>query len=1134
LKTKTKIITTIFVITLIAVSFLEVNANVTYVTRFGSYGSDNGQFDNPFGVYLDENGKIYVADISNNRIQVFDSSRNHLLSFGEFAFCYSEDDASCNGKFAFPHGMATDSDGNIYVADTSNGRIQVFNSAGDYLYQFGFPGFDIDHYVVDHSPGHLAAPVDLVVRDGKAYVLDFGNCRVQVFSTAGTFLYGFGSSGSGDYGFTSPNGMALDSSGNIYVADSGNHLVKKYSNSGVYLATFGTLYGGSGDGQLYSAFDVTVDSSGNLLVADTYNYRIVVFNSTGKFLMNIADPTNTVNGHFTHPYSITINSLGDLYVVDGDEVKIFHSDIEGWPTYRHDNTHSGISGSTAPTTNATRWTFSSLGPFQYSSAAVVNGVVYIGCNDGRVYALNGSTGAVIWNYNNGYRFESSPTYANGVIFIGNNPDCKVYALNATTGTKIWEYETGDNIVSSPVVAYEKVFIGSNDRKVYALYTENGSKAWSYTTGSIVMSSPAVADGIVFIGSGDKKVYALNADTGGLVWSYTTGGGVYSSPSVVSGAVYFGSLDGNAYALSKTDGSLIWSHTIGAVGMSSPAVANGTVYIGSNDHKVYALDASTGAEVWSFTTGNYVSSAPAVAEGIVFIGSYDHKIYALNAATGTEIWSYLTNGEIQTSPTIANGIVYIGSMDGTLYAFGEGTVALSVSISPSSWAMDAGQSKTFTATPSGGSGVYSSFQWYVGGVAQSGQTTSTFSYTAPSAGSPSITVTVTDNLGTTSAQSAAPTVTVSSMFNNPSTPTASASTIGQGESTTLTGSAGSSGTAPYSLQWLQKAPDAGSFSEIGGATSSTYTFSPTTGTATGVWSFELRVTDSASNPVTGWSSPVSITVNPPVTGTVAPSTWTMDVGQSKIFTATPSGGSGAYTSYQWYVGGVAQSGQTSATFTYTPSATGTPAITATVTDSLGTTSAQANAPTVTVNTALATPAASPSAGTVTQGDTSTLTVSAVTTGSSPYTYRWFSKAPGASAYSTISGATSATYSFASSASTAAGIWTFLLEVTDNAGAAANSTAISVTVNAPAATPTPTPTPVPTAAPTATPKPTATATPKPTAAPTTQPTPTVTNSPSPTPDTTANGLSTETLMIIAAASSAVIVLVVLSLWAVRRKK
>ena len=182
------------------------------------------------------------------------------------------------------------------------------------------------------------------------------------------------------------------------------------------------------------------------------------------------------------------------------------------------------------------------------------------------------------------------------------------------------------------------------------------------------------------------------------------------------------------------------------------------------------------------------------------------------------------------------------------------------------------------------------------------------------------------------------------------PTASASlgTVDQGQNSTLSSSAVSTGTSPYSYQWLMKAPGAGSYSSIGGATSTSYSFATSGSTTTGVWSFELQVRDSANVPVVVTSNGASVTVNIAPSVIITPPSWTMDVGQSKQFTAVPAGGSGIYTGYQWYVGGVAQSGQTASIYTYTPSSAGSPSITVTVTDTLGATSTQSSPVAVTVS------------------------------------------------------------------------------------------------------------------------------------------------------------------------------------------
>jgi hypothetical protein len=190
-----------------------------------------------------------------------------------------------------------------------------------------------------------------------------------------------------------------------------------------------------------------------------------------------------------------------------------------------------------------------------------------------------------------------------------------------------------------------------------------------------------------------------------------------------------------------------------------------------------------------------------------------------------------------------------------------------------------------------------------------------------------------------------------------------------------------------------------------------------------------------------------------------------------------------------------------------------------------TSAQSGAPNISVNSALSSPTVSPSSNSTAQGQSLTLTANATSTGTSPYTYQWFSQAPGATAYSLISGASSLTYNFATTSGTAAGNWNFILQTTDNAGDATNSTAITVAVTA---VYNPTPNPSPTAHPTSTPTPTSTL--QPTATP--SPQPTATASPSPTPSAPSNGLSTETIIILVV--SGAIILLVIGLLAFRQKK
>ena len=169
-----------------------------------------------------------------------------------------------------------------------------------------------------------------------------------------------------------------------------------------------------------------------------------------------------------------------------------------------------------------------------SQAAIVNGVAFVSGGN-TLSALDAKSGALLWNYNDGDDFSSSPAVANGVVYVG-SPDHNVYALDAKTGTKLWSFLTDNEVVSSPAVVNGVVYIGSNDGytgSLYALDAKSGAELWSDPFA--VASSPAVVDDVVYVSGTEGNLYALDAKTGNQLWSYPAGG--WSSPAVANGVVY---------------------------------------------------------------------------------------------------------------------------------------------------------------------------------------------------------------------------------------------------------------------------------------------------------------------------------------------------------------------------------------------------------------------------------------------------------------------------------------------------------------------------------------------------------------------------------------------------------------------
>ncbi len=283
--------------------------------------------------------------------------------------------------------------------------------------------------------------------------------------------------------------------------------------------------------------------------------------------------------------------------------------------------------------------------------------VYVGSNDGTLYAVDAATGSEEWPFSKPDRpVFSSPTVYEGTVYVGSN-DNRLYAVDAATGTQQWVFtQQYGNIASSPTVYEGTVYVGSADGTLYAVEGGTGSKQWTFTEpNDPIFSSPTVMNGSVYVGSDDGTLYAVDADSGNKQWVFSRpDASVGSSPTVYEGTVYVGSDDGTLYAVDAGTGSEEWAFTEpdGGVG-SSPTVLGRTVYVGSADETLYAVDTATGTKQWAFTRpDDVVFSSPTVYEGTVYVGSDDNTLYAVEAATGTKEWVFTQpEARVGSSPTV---------------------------------------------------------------------------------------------------------------------------------------------------------------------------------------------------------------------------------------------------------------------------------------------------------------------------------------------------------------------------------------------------------------------------------------------------------------------------------------------------
>jgi len=352
-----------------------------------------------------------------------------------------------------------------------------------------------------------------------------------------------------------------------------------------------------------------------------------------------------------------------------------------------------------------------------SSPTVVDGVVYQGWLDGNLYAIDSSTGELLWEFQTGDWIVSSPMVKGNTVYVGSSNG--LYAVNTGDGTERWKLSlprddefSRPRFSSSPIATDDVVYAASTNGVLYALDTSNGEEFWRYTITGAFWSSPTLRDGILYIGSktdsgqlsgatgqGSPEVtygnlHAVDASKGVEEWRYidrqkslserpepkdlnTLRDGVYWSPTVSEGSVYTGR---PAMSIDIQNGSVNWVFEGGDY-ISSPTKVGSTILAGSEE--LFAVDASYEGDTrqyeepaqWSHSLGSESVSSPTVAGDKVFVGS-NQGIHSIGLSDGTDAWSMTEVGRVSSSPVVVDGTVYFASDDGILYAMDAGVAGSS--------------------------------------------------------------------------------------------------------------------------------------------------------------------------------------------------------------------------------------------------------------------------------------------------------------------------------------------------------------------------------------------------------------------------------------------------------------------------
>ncbi len=586
----------------------------------GEQGNDNNHFQYPFDIALDSTANVYISDYGNHRVQKYANDGTYLQTIGSTnqpyitdtirfnnpqsvtatpdegllvienggyrviklnaagerqwtigqAGVYGNDNAHFGNWWASLEGVpAIDRNGRIYIADTGNNRIQIFDENGQYLATLGSSG---------NGPKQFSCPAGVAINpvNEDIYILDKCHQRIQVLASDLTYKGQIGETdvhGTDNEHFSDPWGIAISSNGTVFVADSGNHRVQKcvFHNPGYTCTTF------AGETSVYASdfahlhpLAVAIDAEDRVYVADEWNIRIQVFDTNGAYLTTIGgrwgDDVNEMNS----PSGVAVDAAGNVYVADrlNQRIKKY---VPGVPNWKQTNINGFGDFNN-------RW-ITQLSKYQgYLYAAVANHTS--GCEIWRT-----ADGTHWQQVNTGGFGDTDNTTIYGMVEFGNN--FYVGTLNETDGGEIWRCQQcdGSDWVRVSAAGFGDIHNSDTQPGVVLggyLYADTGNKS----TGCEIWRT---ADGthweqINTDGFGNAQNWACSVEVVFKNWLYI---GTYNDQS-----------GGELWRFDGTDWMRIGASGFGDANNQSlvPLIANdGYLYIG-------AWNETTGVEVWRSTDG----------------------------------------------------------------------------------------------------------------------------------------------------------------------------------------------------------------------------------------------------------------------------------------------------------------------------------------------------------------------------------------------------------------------------------------------------------------------------------------------------------------------------------------------------
>lgn len=337
------------------------------------------------------------------------------------------------------------------------------------------------------------------------------------------------------------------------------------------------------------------------------------------------------------------------------------------------------------------WRYQTEGPIR-TSAAIVDGVAYVGSTDGWLYALDIAQGRRLWRFPAEAPITGAPAWLDGRLYFGTEAG-DVFCVaqprkdSPPAGQLVWRYRTSSAVVASPLVTDSGlVIVGSTDGYIYALDRDAGRLAWKIATGGPILASasklaqriPAGVDAAgqptfrsagVLVGSSDGKLYAIEEVKGQVVWTFATDGPITAAAVAYGDRLLVGTRSGSIYGLDGTNGHQQWVARVNGSIAYAPAVDETCAYVATSEGQVVALEANSGRVLWQNDLKAALAASPTLVRApLMYLASRDGRLWTLDRSTGKVVSVYRESAPLTTCAVIADGHLLVGSDKGTVFAY----------------------------------------------------------------------------------------------------------------------------------------------------------------------------------------------------------------------------------------------------------------------------------------------------------------------------------------------------------------------------------------------------------------------------------------------------------------------------------